>query len=208
MRGSKVISPAAAAFELTPSLEAQVLDLAAIFGRIAPLEVDLGCGDGSFITRLAAQSAERDFLGLEQLVGRVRSACKSVARQELTNVRIMRTDISHAVEHLLAPESVSAFYLLFPDPWPKRRHHRHRVVTERWLKLITRVLVDGGILQIATDHADYFEWMQRALFRTPALDACSPAEAESLPATTFENRFRIQGAEIHRLVLRKVSDPR
>lgn len=198
------ISPAAAAIELAPPSGTHASDLAAAFGRRAPVEVDLGCGDGSFLVQLAAQSSERNFLGIEQLAGRVRSACEKGARQKLRNLRIIRTEISSAVL-FLPPESVSVVYLLFPDPWPKRRHHPRRIVTEDWLQSIARALVPGGLVHVATDHADYFQWMERALLQTPALESCAPAAAALFPATTFEKRFLEQGVAINRMTLRKTS---
>ena len=119
--------------ELVPANCFQPLDLPAVYGRVAPLEIDLGCGDGSFLAALARESPEKNFLGIERLLGRVRSACRRIERAGLTNARVMRFEISYAVEHLLPPGSVTAFYLLFPDPWPKRRHAPRRLVTESFL---------------------------------------------------------------------------
>jgi len=186
----------------------EALDLLATFGRVAPLEVDLGSGDGTFLTQLAAQQPERNFLGIEQMAGRVRGSCKKVTRDELTNVRILRSELAYAVEHLFPPDSVSTFYLLFPDPWPKRRHHRKRIVTEHWLRSISRALTLNGIFRIATDHEDYFTWMQRRVQESGALEMVPSSPWESLPMTTFESRFLEQGVTIHRLSLRKVSPPR
>src|SRR5689334_16979126 len=114
------------------------LDLAAEFGRSAPLEVDLGCGDGSFLVVLAQQNAERNFLGVERLIGRVRSACRKIGDRRLTNARILHSDILHALQHSLSPASVHVCYFLFPDPWPKRRHHTRRTFNESFLRAVAR----------------------------------------------------------------------
>lgn len=185
--------------------EPGLLDLAAAFGCLAPLEVDLGCGDGLFLTQLAALHPERNFLGVEQLAGRVRSTAEKIIRRRLTNARIVRCEIAFAVQHLLPPRSISAFHLMFPDPWPKRRHHVRRLVTENWLRSVARALTTDGTLSIATDHADYFEWMQRRAQAIPELELCDPVPCESATTTTFERQFKAQGMPIHRLVLRKVS---
>src|SRR4051794_28214633 len=108
--------------ELVPANCFEPLDFMAIFGRKAPIKVDLGCGDGSFLAALAAENSASDFLGIERLRGRVNSACRRIERAGLTNVRVTRFDIAFAVDHILPLESIDAFYLLFPDPWPKRRH--------------------------------------------------------------------------------------
>ena len=103
------------------------LDLQKIFERNAPLHVDLGCGDGLFLCGLAQRMPDKNFLGIERLLNRVRTSARKVAR--LDNVRLLRMESSYAVRYLLPAESVERFYLLFPDPWPKRRHHRRRIVT-------------------------------------------------------------------------------
>jgi len=118
------------------------LDAKKIFGRRAALHVDLGCGDGSFLCALAQRIPEKNFLGIERLLGRFRSAAVKVAN--IRNVRVLRMESSYVVRYLLPPRSVETFYLLFPDPWPKRRHWRRRIVTPDLLKAISQALVQGG----------------------------------------------------------------
>jgi tRNA (guanine-N7-)-methyltransferase len=207
MRGIKELSPAAAAFEVVPEDDSRAVDLDLIFGRIAPLEVDLGCGDGSFLTELAAQNSERNFLGVEKLFGRVRSACKKIARLELSNARILRADIPHTTQQLLPAASVEVFHLLFPDPWPKRRHHVRRVFTTELLASLARALTADGLFRVATDDSDYFQEMTRVLGRVSFFQKCDGVEAAAVPSTTFEKRFVERGLQIHRLLLRKVSEP-
>ncbi len=184
------------------------LDLRKIFGRSAPLEVDLGCGDGTFLAALAERNPERDFLGVERLAGRWRGASRKIGQRQLSNARILRFEILHAVQHLLPRESVDVFYLLFPDPWPKRRHQNRRVVSEDFLRAAARALVPHGELRIATDHAEYFAEMERVADRVPIFTARRVAHGEALPSTTFEGRFRESGMEIYRLSLRKTSGRR
>src|SRR6185295_619531 len=90
------------------------LDLREIFGRAAPLEVDLGCGDGTFLASLAKQNPDRDFLGVERLAGRWRGASRRIGELELSNARVLRIDILHAVQHLFPRQSVDVFHLLSP----------------------------------------------------------------------------------------------
>ena len=181
------------------------LDLPKIFNRVAPLEVDLGCGDGSFLTDLAERSPRRDFIGIERLFGRVRSACSKAARRKLTNVRVLRIENSYAVEYLFPRNSVAVFHLLFPDPWPKRRHHRRRVVTAEFLRASHRALVRHGEFRIATDQLDYFEQIRR---RTSAagFDELADNHWDSMRVTTFEENFRRQNTPVFRLSLRKFRD--
>ena len=107
------------------------LDLDEIFGRKAPLHVDLGCGDGSFLCAMAQRMPDKNFLGIERLLNRVRTSARKAA--PLDNVRLLRMESSYAVRYLLPPESVERFYLLFPDPWPKRRPHRRRISLARFM---------------------------------------------------------------------------
>jgi len=200
--------------ELIPETYVAPLDPIAIFGRTAPLHVDLGCGDGSFLCELAQRHPNKDFLGIDRLVGRVAQACHKAAALE--NVRILNVESSYAVGYLLPERSVETFYLLFPDPWPKRRHQRRRVVTPDFLDSIHRALKDGGSLRIATDQLDYFHAIERAAFSK--LDcfkqsSCSDPKIDSfddvhLPLTKFERRFTALGAPIYRLALRKISPVR
>ena len=193
--------------ELVPVNCFQPLDLPAVYGRVAPLEIDLGCGDGSFLAALARESPEKNFLGIERLLGRVRSACRRIERAGLTNARVMRFEISYAVEHLLPPGSVTAFYLLFPDPWPKRRHAPRRLVTESFLASLHRALAPKGSVRIATDEIGYFRQITR-LASESALFAVMPNAPKNVATTKFERRFREEGLPIHRLELRKVSPVR
>jgi tRNA (guanine-N7-)-methyltransferase len=181
------------------------LDLEKIFARRAALHVDLGCGDGSFLCALAQRTPEKNFLGIERLLGRIRSATCKVAR--IGNVRLLRMESSYVVGYLLPPRSVETFYLLFPDPWPKRRHWRRRIVTEDFLSAIGQALVENGTFRIATDQREYFEKMQEMAQANSNFAIIDPTVA-GLPPTKFEKTFRAQGASIHWLELRKISPVR
>ena len=194
----------ASEIELVPANCFERLDLPAVFGRVAPLEVDLGCGEGSFLSALARESPEKNFLGIERLLGRVRSACRRIERAGLTNARVTRFEISYAVEHLLPPASVTAFYLLFPDPWPKRRHAPRRLVTQEFLASLHRALGPNGTVRMATDETGYFRQITRLALES-SLFAVMPNAPENVATTKFERRFREQGLPIHRLELRKLS---
>lgn len=206
MQSKQQITSSGAA-EYFPENYFQVLDLQSVFPRCAPLEVDLGCGDGSFLVALAEQNPQRNFIGIERLLGRVRSACRKIARENLNNARVIRIETSYAVAHLFSPNSVSVFYLLFPDPWPKRRHQRRRIVTEEFLQAIRRALSPDGSFIIATDEREYFEEIRRQSEKMSGFPA-QPIGHSMLPVTTFEKHFLERGLEIHRLVLRKVSPVR
>jgi tRNA (guanine-N7-)-methyltransferase len=189
--------------ELIPESYVRRLDLPKIFGRTARLHVDLGCGDGTFLVDVAARMHEKNFLGIERLLGRVRSATRKAAR--LNNVRILRAETSYAVRYLLPEQSVEVFHLLFPDPWPKRRHQQRRLVTADFLRAIRAALVDDGILRIATDQADYFQRVRHLAEKSKNFAVTELNGDHDFPASTFEKRFKSEGAPIYRLELRKIS---
>jgi len=180
------------------------LDLEKIFRRKAPLHVDLGCGDGSFLCALAQRLPDKNFLGIERLLSRIRSSARKAA--SLDNVRLLQMESSYAVRYLLPAESVETFYLLFPDPWPKRRHHRRRIVTPDFLNSVHAALEQNGVIYIATDHLDYFRKIKKTAESTPGF-AIDDADVD-LPQSKFGLAFRQKGAPIHWLALRKVSPVR
>jgi len=190
--------------ELVPVNSDAPLDFEEIYGRLAPVEVDLGCGDGSFLAALAGENPGKDFLGIERLLGRVGSACGKIERSRLKNARVLRFEISNAVERLLPKNSVTSFHLMFPDPWPKRRHAPRRLVTENFFASLHRALVANGTVRIATDETEYFRQITRLVSQSSLFAIISDA----LPApamSKFEKRFTLDGVKIHRLALRKVS---
>jgi tRNA (guanine-N7-)-methyltransferase len=177
------------------------LDLEKIFGRSAALQVDLGCGDGSFICALAQLLPDKNFLGIELLSRRIRSATHKAAA--LSNVRLLQIESSYAVRYLLPSESVEAFYLLFPDPWPKRRHHPRRIVTADFLNTVRDALQDKGVIHIATDHLEYFQQIKALAESAPGFMR-TDIDVD-LPQSRFGLAFQKLGAPIHWLALRKVS---
>jgi len=180
------------------------LDLEKIFRRKALLHVDLGCGDGSFLCALAQRLPDKNFLGIERLLSRIRSSVRKAT--SLDNVRLLQMESSYAVRYLLPAESVETFYLLFPDPWPKRRHHRRRIVTPDFLNSVHAALEQNGVIYIATDHLDYFRKIKKTAESTPGF-AIDDADVD-LPQSKFGLAFRQKGAPIHWLALRKVSPVR
>ena len=197
----------AAHAEIIPANYFAPLDLEAIYGNRAALEVDLGCGDGLFLADAAAANPSNNFLGIERMPGRVRSASRKIEAAGLTNARVLEIEISYAVRHLLPAASVAVFHLMFPDPWPKRRHSPRRVFTGELLTALHRALVSDGTLRLAMDQIDYFRETERVASCSPDFAMISDRETPA-STSTFENRFLRDGLEIHRLVLRKISPSR
>jgi tRNA (guanine-N7-)-methyltransferase len=193
--------------ELLPELQLARLDVRQLFGRNAPLQVDLGCGDGSFLCEMAQQFPKINFLGVERLTKRVEKVRRKA--EKIENVRLLRADSLFAVRYLLPESSVETFYLLFPDPWPKRRHQLRRIFTRDFLDAIAVALEQHGVLRVATDQIDYFQQVER-ISRAHLQFQVVPALAHDavLPVTKFERKFRQQSLPIHRLTLRKTSPVR
>jgi tRNA (guanine-N7-)-methyltransferase len=191
-------------FEVFPTDLCQPLPLNEIFGRDRPLEIDLGSGSGKFLVEAGQRYPERNFLGIERLLARVRKTRRKACQFSLTNVRVLRVEIDYAVKHLLPPDSVSRFHLSFPDPWPKRRHHSRRLVDEEFFKAIGVALESTGELWIKTDHAEYFRWIEKIAAEASSTLQEAPWEYE-YPNTDFDETFAAENAPIYRLRLRKVN---
>ena len=179
-----------------------------VFPRPVPVEVDAGCGEGAFLVEMAARFPERNFLGIERLLGRIRKTCRRVTARNLENVRVLRLETAYTIQHLLPPSSVSVFHVMFPDPWPKRKHQRRRLVNNPFLDTIHMALAENGELRLTTDDADYFRQMQAVGLARTDFEAVPWPDDPGYPQTDFEKGFRAQGLPIHRLLLRKVRPPK
>ncbi len=169
------------------------LDLAALFSKQQPLEVELGAGDGSFLVKFAALHPEQNFIGVERLLGRLRKIDKKGMRAGLTNLRLLRIEASYFLEFLLPQKSVTALHVYFADPWPKRKHRKNRLVNELFTELVRKVLSAEGTVYLRTDDADYFAQMTRVFDANPAFSKIEvPAEVLSV-VTDFERNFHLRG---------------
>ena len=177
------------------------LDFDKIFERKAPVQVDLGCGEGSFLRALAQRMPDKNFLGIERLLDRIRASARKAAT--LDNVRLLRVESFYAVRFLLSAGSVERFYLLFPDPWPKRRHHRRRIVKPDFLSAVHAALKNDGSIYMATDDVDYFGIIKEVAQADRGF-VISDSDVD-LPLSRFGRIFQQKGATIHSLELRKVS---
>ena len=170
----------------------------------APLELDLGCGDGTFLAGLAVHHPERNFLGVERFLGRVRGTCRKAQANGCHNVRVLRLETEYTVGWLLPVAAFSRIHLLFPDPWPKKKHAGKRLFRPDFLALIRNLLVPGGEFLFKTDHEEYAEesnGVARELAGYERLDW--EEHAFPYPITDFEGQWLGQGKTIHRLRLRR-----
>ena len=190
-------------FLYTPRSWFETLDWQAVFGNSQPVEIDLGSGDGTFLVQQAKKHPDRNFLGVERLLGRARKVDRKAQRLGLTNVRALRIESGYAVKFLFPPASVRVCHIYFPDPWPKKRHHKRRLMQTDFLTALRGTLVDGGEVRFATDHAPYFE-ETAALFRdTPGWRTFDLPQPPNEEMTDFERDFVAQGKAIQRIGFRK-----
>lgn len=169
-----------------------------------PLEVDLGCGDGSFLLEMASHHPDRFFLGVERLLGRVKKVCRLAHQQQLPNASILRLDSLYTVQWLLPEQSVSRLHLLCPDPWPKAKHHRRRLVQTPFLEAVWQTLTPNGEFLFKTDHPEYFEWACEYIDRFPGFEPVDWEEdAFFYPKTDFQRLWESQGKSLFRRRLRK-----
>ena len=170
-----------------------------------PLEIDLGCGDGGFLMEMAREYPERDFLGVERLLGRVRKVCRKITRRQLENARVLRLDSRYVVEWLLPAGQVSRLHLLCPDPWPKLRHQRRRVMQPAFLEAVRRSLAAGGEFLFMTDHEEYFRWARRKVEEYGKLEILEWHEDSFFyPKTDFQRQWEAEGKSMFRLRCRKI----
>ncbi len=170
-----------------------------------PLEVELGSGDGSFMAKWASLRPERNFLGVERLLGRLRKLDRKGQRAGLGNLRLMRIEAAYFLEFLLPLASVTAMHLYFPDPWPKRKHRKNRLVNERFPELAARVLVADGVMYLRTDDLDYFAQMQEVFAADRRfVEVETPADLREV-VTDFERGFSARGVATNRAAYRLAS---
>jgi tRNA (guanine-N7-)-methyltransferase len=187
---------------------AQPLNPAAIFGRNAPLEIEVGSGKGLFLAAAAAGDPAADFLGVELLGKYARYVAARLAQRGLANARIVHGDAQHLFRSWLANESARAVHVYFPDPWWKARHKKRRVMNEEFLRNVERVLACGGRLHFWTDVAEYFETTLALI--SSATKLAGPFAVQEKPAdhdldfrTHFERRMRQHGEAVYRAEFEK-----
>lgn len=180
------------------------LDLEQMFGRQAPLEVELGSGDGGFLAQWAALHPPINFIGVERLLGRLRKLDKKGRRAGLTNLRLLRIEASYCLTWLLPANSVQALHVYFPDPWPKRRHWKHRLVNAAFGQAAAAALVPGGKVFFRTDSPDYLAQIQSVFGASPVfVPTDTPPELAAVP-TDFEKDYRARGVPILYAAYRRV----
>lgn len=163
----------------------------------APLELEIGCGNGRFLAARAMKNPEVGYLGIERLLPRVRKLNRKAVNNHLDNIRVLRLEAFYTFYYLLPRHSLRTVYVFFPDPWPKKRHHANRLLRPEFLDALWARLEIGGEIQIATDDAPYFESIVETFENDARFEKSIPMERTPDEQTDFEILFRGQGCPIY-----------
>ena len=167
------------------------LELNEVFGRAAPKILEIGCGMGETTAVIAAAHPGNDYVGIEVHTPGVGSLLKEIATRELTNLRVVQHDAVEVVREMILPGTLAGIHIYFPDPWPKKRHHKRRLIQPPFVALLASRLAPGGYLHCATDWEEYAQQMLEVLSGEPLLantaDGFAPRPAWR-PQTKFETR--------------------
>ena len=194
---------------LTPEDFDDKVDLFRIFGRHGPVHIEVGSGKGTFLLHQARAQPSDNFLGIEWARRYYRYAVDRIGRWDLKNVRVIRTDAAGFIAESVPRGSVDCFHIYFPDPWPKKRHHKRRFICPANLEHLIRCLKTAGQIRIATDHADYFDQIQKVIAaegdKLEEVEFARPAGAESgeWAGTNFERKYLKDQRPIYTLAVRK-----
>jgi tRNA (guanine-N7-)-methyltransferase len=184
----------------------QSLDLDASFGRAAPKILEIGFGMGETTVEIAAAHPENDYLGIEVHTPGVGSLLKLIGERGLSNLRLIQHDAVDVLRQMIAPGSLDGAHIFFPDPWPKKRHHKRRLVQPDFIVLLASRLKPGGYLHLATDWEAYAEQMLAVLSAEPLLENTAAGFASRpgyRPQTKFETRGLKLGHGVWDVVFRK-----
>lgn len=174
------------------------LQMEELFSESRPTELEIGCGDGGFLLAYARDHPGQNFAGVERLLGRIRKLDKRARREDLQNLRLLRFEARYLIRHLLPADAFEAIHIYFPDPWPKDRHARHRLVDDDFPALAARLLTAHGVIHLRTDNEPYFKQM-RSAFESHGGFAEEETPADlAARKTEFETVFNARGIPTRR----------
>ncbi|MGC9259096.1 MAG: tRNA (guanosine(46)-N7)-methyltransferase TrmB [Phycisphaerae bacterium] len=179
-----------------------------IFLNDHPVELEIGSGKGTFLLAAGVEFPGHNFLGIEWAKAYCDFAADRVRRHQLFNVRLVRADANWWIRSHVPSQSIHALHVYFPDPWPKTRHHKRRLIQIPFLQQAERILVSGGVLRVVTDHADYFEHIRAVTADFQGLRPTEfvpplPAATGLLVGTNFERKYVLENRSFHHIALSK-----
>ena len=194
------------AFLIPPPKQNTLLPVSTLYQAIQPLEVDVGCGRGRFLLARASKCPESNVLGIDLSLLRLRKIDRKAVAGNLGNIRLVHGEALQILS-ALPPQSVHTFYIYFPDPWPKRRHHIRRLVAPPLVDIIAKAIAPHGKIHLCTDHKDYFLVMQRIWRDDQRFTAIEPFIPEPDEETDFCRLFSSQGLSPNRCSFQKQAAP-
>jgi tRNA (guanine-N7-)-methyltransferase len=179
-----------------------------VFGNDRPVEVEIGCGKGKFLIARALENPDINFLGVDVAWKWMKYGVERSAKRGMENIRFIKTDARELVRYGFERGAVSIFHIYFPDPWPKRRHRKRRIVTGDFLRLLHTRLADGGLVELATDYEDYFHHMRAAVIQSGiewqrVVETANERLFEAMSKTNYELKYEAAGRDLFYLELRK-----
>lgn len=178
-----------------------------LFGNGNPVEIEIGSGKGRFVVQSALAHSTINYVGIERSLHYFRILRDRAVAAELSNVRLLRDDAGYLMQKFIPDNSVEAYHIYFPDPWPKNRHRKRRLIQPAFLTEVWRTLTPGGTFDFATDHEGYYEWIAKLLSKVPELKPCDavPVRVADLGSgiTNFEAKYISEGRPIYRGAVRK-----
>ncbi len=186
----------------------QLLDFSSLFANTHPVWMEVGFGNGESLYQMASQMPEINFLGVEVHTPGVGHLLSLLNKQPLQNLKIIQHDAMEVLETMVADDSLSRFLLFFPDPWPKKKHHKRRFVRQQTIALLAKKLINGGIWHIATDWQPYAEYCLQQFEQTPLFNNLAPKDycqkPDYRPLTKFEQRGLKLGHQVFDCLFEKV----
>ena len=192
--------------EFSVAFSGKPLDFSTLFGNDHPTVVEIGFGMGEATLEIARRHPERNYLGIEVFLNGFAKVLHEIGRDRMQNLRIIRFDAVEVLQTMIRDNSVAAFHIFFPDPWPKKKHHKRRLIQEPFVSLLAEKLVDGGYVYCVTDWEPYAEQMLQVLGAEPTLVNTANGYAprpDYRPLTKFENRGLKLGHGVWDLVFRR-----
>ena len=189
------------------SAEQPRLDIREWFGRAAPLVLEIGSGTGTSTLAMAAEEPDIDVIAVEVYKRGLAQLLCAIDREQVSNIRLIRSEATYVLQHLIAPSSLSGVRVFFPDPWPKARHHKRRLLQPATVGLICERLRPGGVLHVATDHAGYAEHIAEVGDAEPRLRRVEPGAvlpiSTARPTTKYETKAQDMGSAVAELIWKR-----
>ena len=182
------------------------VDLKKLFPVPQPMELELGCGDGSFTLQYALENPKINIVALERLLGRITKLNRKAHRAELKNLRLLRAEARYVLEYLLYRDSFEAVHVYFPDPWPKKRHQKNRLIGELFPTIINPLLRKGGVIYLRTDNKEYFEQMLRVFDKAKGFASIETPASMKKFTTDFERDFNSKGISTRYAAYKKLNE--